>query len=1192
MRIACWNANGLAHTRLDNRPDHEDQLTKYLQQFQVICIQETRNNDTVTDVLGGSYHYFHHPTTQRTPGHGMTVCIQKSWSNACLFDEHNDDIQLSWVKLPDCYVAFVYVPPSMIGDNTSTAFERAQVLSTLHAEVVRRQALCPVIIMGDLNAHIGALPDACTTLPRRVQFPRVNRWGTALMSMATQCDLMAATGRGPDNGGASWVGTNRRHSRIDHALVQTDMWEHVSSKLHGVKFGSDHKPLEVHVTLSGALPVALTPAHPPYLKWDPDKAPAYSMAAARTPLWGQFAAAVTHNDTAQATAVLHAVIWDAATQAHMVVHPHRHRTTGRAGIRMTAEAMQVKQRLKAKRRSGPPPDPVQRQQWLQQEQEDLRWWRSYAAAERKRRKNMPRVKLMLYLRTKPATWWRVIKGAKPHGADCHVNKESLRGWYLQKFVQREGPATAQAQPASQPTRSGQHAPPEHGDLLHDVTAMEVVDMFGRWAAGKCPGMDGIPREFLAKAAVEDGTTTQCPFAQPLAQLLSLALQQGQVPRDWKTKQIRPVYKRGAKSVPANYRPIAVSCLMYTCVTGILGERMAKAAPHVVGEGDSSGLNLDSQFAFRRGLSTHHAHVLVQTCCDYASIHRQPLALVKLDIEQAYDTVLRGKLWNAMCRVGLPWRFVQFVRELYREADYVVRVNGQCAEPFESNVGVQQGCALSPMLYSIYIKDALHNVHTQCLGIGVPLGPDATCTHANYADDILGTVLGVDHVPQFMQVVEEEFAKLGQQINRDKSKVLLVSRGLTGPTPPPTVVAGVPVVKAMKVLGVWFYSHGRVGENVYARVQAGDCTVRAILTRCKQLKCHKDTEIVLELLQARLRPVLLWGAPVWGCYPVNPTGSMDAWGPMMEEDPFKHHLQAPWLSLLKHALLLPDSTAHWIALSLGGYLPVRSYIVLEFCTFWNGLLRQAEEGNSLLQAVVTAQVQWSNHAACANECWLGQWCHVMDGPAVGTGQWGGQLRGGEPLPQDAVRQAMIESYENMIHSYGDPFMPDCLHRRIAMHFHSCDLAPCMGKKPAHLRWHLPQAVRRAWLQFMACSAPVPVRWPRKVFGQPIGYQLRWCDKCLYRCLGDEAHALLQCPVTADVRARFAGAVSLNHSDVQSFLVANRNNKQCAMFVWRALAAYQAATGYGYTEPPPGRGGAVLSLPDLEELLMLPPRPRNA
>ncbi len=64
------------------------------------------------------------------------------------------------------------------------------------------------------------------------------------------------------------------------------------------------------------------------------------------------------------------------------------------------------------------------------------------------------------------------------------------------------------------------------------------------------GPDGIPAKLLKITAEE--------ISPALTLLFQASINQGRVPPQWKKGQIVPLFKKGSRSDPANYRPISLS----------------------------------------------------------------------------------------------------------------------------------------------------------------------------------------------------------------------------------------------------------------------------------------------------------------------------------------------------------------------------------------------------------------------------------------------------------------------------------------------------------------------------------------------------------------------------------------------------------------------------------------------------------
>ena len=63
---------------------------------------------------------------------------------------------------------------------------------------------------------------------------------------------------------------------------------------------------------------------------------------------------------------------------------------------------------------------------------------------------------------------------------------------------------------------------------------------------KSPGVDGIPPKLLEEIVDQIST--------PLAKVFNLSLEEGIVPLEWKEANITPLFKKGSRNKPENYRP--------------------------------------------------------------------------------------------------------------------------------------------------------------------------------------------------------------------------------------------------------------------------------------------------------------------------------------------------------------------------------------------------------------------------------------------------------------------------------------------------------------------------------------------------------------------------------------------------------------------------------------------------------------
>ena len=88
---------------------------------------------------------------------------------------------------------------------------------------------------------------------------------------------------------------------------------------------------------------------------------------------------------------------------------------------------------------------------------------------------------------------------------------------------------------------------------------------------KSPRVDGIPPKLL-KEIVEQIST-------PLANIFNFLLEEGIVPSEWKEANITPLFKKGLRNKPENYRPVSLTSfvckLLETLIRDLMVEFLVK-----------------------------------------------------------------------------------------------------------------------------------------------------------------------------------------------------------------------------------------------------------------------------------------------------------------------------------------------------------------------------------------------------------------------------------------------------------------------------------------------------------------------------------------------------------------------------------------------------------------------------------------
>ena len=153
------------------------------------------------------------------------------------------------------------------------------------------------------------------------------------------------------------------------------------------------------------------------------------------------------------------------------------------------------------------------------------------------------------------------------------------------------------------------------------------------------------------------------------------------------------------------------------------------------------------------------------------------AMLGIDLSRAFDSITRLALQRSLQHAGAPEPLQQAVLQLHGHCRYRVRHKGN-TDSFAMEVGVRQGCVLSPYLYAlfsclIYDEIAARTSHSW-----------ASASMTLFADDshlswVINDVSDLQFMMRSIQVTFEVFRAYGMEVHPEKSQLVIHLRGSAG-----------------------------------------------------------------------------------------------------------------------------------------------------------------------------------------------------------------------------------------------------------------------------------------------------------------------------------------------------------------------------------------------------------------------------